>query len=463
MLKSIVSLPGSAFLRIGFLMGCLAIAWTPSQGREADHTGVLPLPNPQQESGTTDRSLDEEDPFPFDFNGFIEARAGTRLWSNRYEKTSTLAEARLHAGMEKSWDRFRIRGAGDVLYDHVTDEHDIDVEEGEGWFDLREAYGAAILADNAGIIVGRQILAWGTAELFFINDLFPKDWRSFYIGRDEAYLRAPSDAVRFHLAEKSCEVDVVYTPRFDADRFVDGRRLSYWNHRLGRRAGRDVPLHADKPDRAFRDDEIAVRLSGDFDGVEAALYGYHGFWKFPAEEEPLTGLGRFPDLSVVGASLESEIAGGTGSLETGYYHSMQDNHGRDPYVRNSEWRFLTGFEKELFPDLFVRFMYYLEWMMDHDAYARNRLPGRRRLDEFRHVAGFRAAKYVMDRKVSLSVTSFGSFSDKDAYAKPALRYRINEHACLECGAHLWVGEENYTIIGQYERNINVYFAVRYSF
>ena len=48
-------------------------------------------------------------------------------------------------------------------------------------------------------------------------------------------------------------VEVVYTPRFDADRFIDGSRLSYFNPALGRIAGRDAIIDPLTPDASFFD------------------------------------------------------------------------------------------------------------------------------------------------------------------------------------------------------------------
>ncbi len=44
--------------------------------------------------------------------------------------------------------------------------------------------------------IGRQVFTWGTGDYLFINDLFPKDYESFYIGRDDEYLKRPSEAVK---------------------------------------------------------------------------------------------------------------------------------------------------------------------------------------------------------------------------------------------------------------------------
>jgi len=146
--------------------------------------------------------------------------------------------------------------------------------------------------------VGRQILTWGTGDLIFINDLFPKDWQSFFIGRDSEYLKAPSDTVKVSFFSDLANLDIVYTPQFDPDRFIRGERISYWNSNLGRLAGRDAIIHTDKPNRWFRDDEIAVRLYRNINNYEFALYGYRGYWKSPAGQNAAGTQALFPDLNV---------------------------------------------------------------------------------------------------------------------------------------------------------------------
>ena len=64
------------------------------------------------------------------------------------------------------------------------------------WIDPREAWLSTQPLDFLDLKAGRQVVTWGTGDLLFINDLFPKDWQSFILGRDEEYLKAPSDTVK---------------------------------------------------------------------------------------------------------------------------------------------------------------------------------------------------------------------------------------------------------------------------
>src|SRR3972149_11637645 len=63
--------------------------------------------------------------------------------------------------------------------------------------------------DNVDIKAGRQVLTWGTGDYLFVNDLSPKDYVSFFTGRDDEYLKLPSDAVRAWLFTDTVNLDFV--------------------------------------------------------------------------------------------------------------------------------------------------------------------------------------------------------------------------------------------------------------
>ncbi len=116
---------------------------------------------------------------PFELSGFWEIRGGIRTQPDRYERDISLGETRLQLEIEKTWERAAINVTADFLYDAVLDHHSIHLETGQGWLDLREANFSLTPADFLDIKAGRQILTWGTGDLLFINDLFPKDWKAF--------------------------------------------------------------------------------------------------------------------------------------------------------------------------------------------------------------------------------------------------------------------------------------------
>jgi hypothetical protein len=95
-------------------------------------------------AGASDDKTDESffSKLPIETHGFYEVREGYRLQNDKYEKDMSIMENRLQLDLSSYLD-------------------------------------------------------W--ADLIFINDLFPKDWESFFIGRDTEYLKAPSDAAKISL------------------------------------------------------------------------------------------------------------------------------------------------------------------------------------------------------------------------------------------------------------------------
>jgi len=401
---------------------------------------------------------------PFDLAGFWETRVGVRTQNDPYEKDFSIAETRLQLELSKAVDKFSFDLMLDFLYDPIQDDYGIDLYTGAGWLDVRKASVTARLLSFMDVKVGRQILTWGTGDLIFLNDLFPKDWQSFFIGRDTEYLKAPSDAVKVSLFSDWLNLDMVYMPVYESDRFINGSRLSYYNTMLGRRAGRDAIVRTEALDRWFTDDEIAWRAYQTVKGVELALYGYYGYWKSPAGMEPTPPhLATFPPLTVYGASIRSNLGKGVGNAEVAYYDSRNDRDGRNPYIRNSEFRLLLGYEQEIARELTLGVQYYLEYVNNYKAYIESLPPGVPHSANGRHVITIRLTQLAMNQNLKLSFFAYYSPSDDDAYLRPHIHYKFDDHWSGEIGANVFFGRYEYTFFNQFARDTNVYGGIRYSF
>ena len=109
---------------------------------------------------------------------------------------------------------------GDALYDDYESEIEADIRE----LSIQGSPGSAV-----DLKVGRQVLTWGTGDLVFLNDLFPKSWVSFFSGRDDEYLKGPSDAARLTWYSDKINIDAVWTPRFEPDDYLTGARFSFFS------------------------------------------------------------------------------------------------------------------------------------------------------------------------------------------------------------------------------------------
>ena len=391
--------------------------------------------------------------FPIETHGFYEMRGGYRLQNDRYEKDMSIMESRLQLDLFSYFDWGDLKFKGDVYGDLVTEK---------GYFDMREANVFTRPTDFMDLKVGRQILTWGTGDLIFINDLFPKDWQSFFIGRDTEYLKAPSDAVKISLFGNWVNLDMAYTPRFDPDRFIRGERISYWNANLLRLAGQDAIVHTDKPNDWFRDSELAARLYKNIDNYELALYGYHGYWKSPGGQNTTMTQAVFPDLNVYGASIRGAVGKGIANAEIGYYESTDDLSGKDPLINNSEMRYLVGYTREIGKDFTMGLQYYIEQMLDFSPYKRNRPPGPAR-DRDRHLVTLRLTKLLLNQNLRCSLFTYFSPTDKDVYMRPNVNYKASDNVAVEVGSNIFFGDYPNTFFGQFQNNTNVYAGLRYSF
>ncbi|NQU75666.1 MAG: hypothetical protein HQ546_05025, partial [Planctomycetes bacterium] len=163
-------------------------------------TGLQEAPSPSAEPPQRPAGGDLLKTFrQLGLSGFWEVRGGVRTQNDPHQEQASLGETRLQLDFERILQDVTIKLVADVLYDAVFDHLSVDLERGKGWLDLRQASFSTSPLKFMDIKVGRQILTWGTGDMVFLNDLFPKDWQAFLIGRDVEYLKAPSDAMKVGL------------------------------------------------------------------------------------------------------------------------------------------------------------------------------------------------------------------------------------------------------------------------
>lgn len=387
-----------------------------------------------------------------EIHGFWEVRGGMRTGRDPHERDISVAEARLQGELFTCTEWFEFKCKGDVWADDVTEAFESD---------LRELWLFTRPLSFMDIKIGRQVLTWGTGELVFVNDLFPKDWQSYFIGRDAEYLKAPSDAAKISLFSEFASIDLVYTPQFDADRYITGKYVSHWSEDADGLTGCDNISPADKPDKCFRDDELSLRIYKNINNYELAVYGYFGFWKGPGGQE-ISGKSIFPALNVYGWSLRGQMGSGIGNLEMAWYQSRDDKDGENSMIKNSEMRYLAGYTRDIGKDFNAGLQYYVEQMLNYDEYRENLTSGLPR-DHWRHVITLVLSKKLMNQNLELSLSGYYSPSDADCYLRPHALYKYSDDLSLEAGINFFSGADQHTFFGQFENNTNVYSAVRYSF
>lgn len=439
-------------MRAGFLLlipaGLLMAAGASAWGRDDPwgENGDDPFAELEEENW--------EDPWAtggggLSWHGFVEGGVGARWTDVNNLDRLTLGELRLRAETRYDHGSFRVDFKGDLAWDQVVE--DLDGQLRELAFSFRP--GARVDAK-----VGRQVLTWGTGDLLFLNDLFPKDFVSFFAGRDEEYLKSPSDTVRVSMFNPLVNVDLAYTPRFTPDEYLTGERFAFWNPALGAAAAPASPMKAEEPTNG----EFALRLFRTVGATEYALYGYLGRWKQPVGLDA-GGNPRFPRLRSWGASVRTPFQKGLLHAETAYYDSRDDRDGDDPATPNSELRLLLGYEQELVRNFTAGTQLYTERVLQHGRLMANSPDPEHERDQWRTVATLRLSHRAMQDKLTSSLFMFVSPSDEDFYLRPSIAWRRDDHWLLAAGFNLFGGSEEHTFFGQLEDNSNGWLRLRYHY
>ncbi len=398
-----------------------------------------------------------------EIHGFAEGAAGIRLGDEKVEKEDyNLLEGRLQLRYSYLPEEGILAERGFEFF--IKTEAIGDGYEEDGHLVIREAYAFLRPTEWMDLKVGRQVLTWGTGDYLFVNDLFPKDYVSFFTGRDDEYLKLPSDALKLSLFTDPMDLDLVIIPFFEPDETVKGQRLSFFDPFEGRIVGTESQRKIIEQVDSLENTEVALRLYRNIGSFELALYGFRGFYKEPrgTKDEAKKEV-YYPRLNVYGASLRGPFAGGIGSVEIGYYDSREDRKGRNRLVENPYIRYLFGYERDLGGDLKGEVQYLLEEMIHYDAYRGSLRDGDVERDRFRHLLTFKVTKLLKEQTLEVSFFAFYSPSDEDLYLRPRVSYSITDRWKVSVGGNIFWGRKDYTEFGQLDGNDNIYTRIRYSF
>jgi hypothetical protein len=394
---------------------------------------------------------------PVETHGFAEMAVANRFLEDPVISDGfVLAEARFRLDLSYFADFAELSLKGDLVADNVIDAVDVDIRQAvisvrvNRWLDVR---------------AGRQVLTWGSGDLIFLNDLFPKDFVSFFIGRDDQFLKAPSNSLKLSAYPGPVNLDVVWTPVFTADRYITGARLSYFDPGVPGLVSAESdgqPLTATLPPKTFGNGEFAGRLYRTFGGYELAVYGYVGFTKQPLAFDPTFEAPTFSPLGVYGASVRGTVAGGIGNVEGSYYDSRDDRAGINPNVPNSQVWGLAGYERELFADMTLGLQYFAQRTLDYDDLIRNSPTPEFEPAEWRNTFTMRTTYRFRQETMIVSLFAFVSPTDEDTHLRPSFTYTWSDAVTLALGANIMAGSESGSF-GQLERNSGIYGRLRYSF
>lgn len=389
-----------------------------------------------------------------DVRGFLDFGLGGFVHDSITESKQSLAEARGQLSLSGYVGDTYLTATAELVIDNVADHNVV--------LTVRELYLDRSIGEYLNIRLGQQVLSWGTGDFVFINDFFPKDWQAMFSGRDDQYLKATSKALKVSYQGALFNSDVIWTPDFEKDSFIDGERFGFYNPDLSR-VSTSPRLHSEEPKTEFSNGTLALRFSKTLKGSEYALYGYRGYFTQPLAFDPQRLSNYFPRLNSLGTSLRRPLIGGLVNVELAYLDAVGDRDGTDPSQPNSQWKLLLGHERELKSRLTAAVQIYTEKISNYGAYKLG----------LENVASHKQAQWHSNLSLRLSYRSenesftwslFGFYSPnaRDYYIKPRLNYRYSDHWAMEVGANYFEGNEQQQW-GQFNSSSNIFVRIKYTF
>ncbi len=388
-----------------------------------------------------------------DIHGFLmgtgSVRAGNIPLKTGEKNNWLLGEERLRINLDIESDGSETGAVAkiDFLNDNVAGSADIEA---------RELYGE-YLADSFEIRAGRQMMTWGVADRLFINDVFPKNWTAFFAGQPLEYLKTGSDAIKLSVFGKAWDIELVGIPFAQTDVVPQSDRFVVF----------DPGFTVQEPDNRLSNGELAARLHTTLGTMDVALYAFRGYWHQP--DKGLQGANIiFPHLNNYGLTLQDSILGGVLSLEAGFYQSADDISGTNPFISNSQYRYLIGYEREVVTDVILALQFYGEFMDNYAAYLAAAAPaftaglGPQPLPEHRKIGTFNLRALWMNQTLTTSLFGMAVINGGKMLI-PDIHYAVTDEFSINIGGHIfWDGPDSW-MLGMMKHDDNVYVNAKWSY
>lgn len=392
-----------------------------------------------------------------EFHGFVLVMSSGRLLDEHPEGSRSQRFFLFEERLRLELDAWAARGAlalhleGDAIHDELSASPDSFLREAfldfrHGPFDLR---------------AGRQIVTWGVGDLVFINDVFPKDWNSFFTGRPTEYLKRGVDGARLRYSSGPVNVELLAIPEFAPDVLPPPSELFQFDPLPG-----VVPGGQRRPEVDFQDPEFALRLYRRVGGFDVSAYFYDGLSRTPARslhpsDGTTTAIEFYPRVTTAGASTQGNALGGVVSLEAGIHDFSLESNLVTPGVPESRRMWLLGYRTEILEDFSIGVQYLAT--QDHRRNVASP-PGRDGVgpSSYRDLVTFRLERLLRYQTLRLTALGFYSVSDGDFLWRPELSNRFSDRVSLTLGANVFGGSES-TFFGQLDRNDAVYLSARFDF
>jgi hypothetical protein len=342
-----------------------------------------------------------------------------------------------------------------------------DQASGASGLAVREAYLDWGVAANApfNLKLGRQVVTWGVSDFLYVNDLFPKNYDSFFTGGGFDRIKQPIDALRL-VTKVAGAADAGSSGATELE-FVLARARADQTPLPERFAASADARHAQSADRADQQWDLALKLA-------TRLEAGGGSWdvaaylaNFQAREQRYfvnpTGL-HFdrPRTRHLGLSMTGNAAGGLAWLELAMRQADASQTGLvSRYYAGSALKLIVGYSREVAQDTSVAMQLQLESNLQRSRYLAQLAPGIRPVARVDSLVHLRLQRTWLNQTVSTGAQLFID-GEGDSHVNPFASWSPADGWTIEGGANLFSGKPD-TRFGVLKDDSNLYLLGRYSF
>lgn len=417
--------------------------------------------------------------------GFLEMEHGGHTGPKSVQKRETmLSNRRFRLATDWSGDNIHAYLKADFVEDGVRKKSEVD---------LREARLVLTPLEWMDLSLGKQVTTWGVADMLFINDLFPKNWVSNFLGRDMESMKDAAYAFRSTSYFGGWTLDLVYHPEFAPDTTPSGCRFAVYDPNSSALVSNSGSCSQSSSNSVqtgeYSHGEFAGSLKTQIAGYELAFYGYTGYFKNPkglqwADAQgnptgnisamPNTGetmrVAYYPELTVYGASLEGQTGPGILAIELGQYESREDKDGDNLMIENSKLKTLIGYRADLTANLSAGVQWYQEIMSQHDSYEDSVKTYSASTYDYRkkerhNTFTLRLSFKAQQETLRMNLFHYERPEDHDRFTKFDISKKIGDDLEIVAGINLFDGKDNYLDrdFGMLKNDDNAFLRIRHHY
>lgn len=300
--------------------------------------------------------------------------------------------------------------------------------------------------------LGRQILTWGVSDYLYVNDLFPKNYDSFFTGGGFDRMKEPVDGLRSAWHGGGLDVEAVVS-RSKADRMPDP----------GRFTATAMSASAFKPDDVNDSADVAVKVATNVRRMDWAAY----LASFRSRERVyrMDGVGlreERPRLQHLGVSGTGNCMGGLSWVEAALRHSdTTEQNVVSRHYLGSSFKGILGHSQEVGSDLSVSAQLQVEAPTSYGRYKAQLAAGVAPLERVTSTLHLRVHGRWKNQTVGAGAQVFVG-NEGDSHFNPFVSWSPADGWTLEGGANVFNGKPD-TRYGAFKDDTNVYILGRFSF